>query len=73
MTDRRAWPNTAKDARDRTAELAMEAVRALRVLVTDERPVSETERIRRLAKALMALQEIQRLMEAQGAPVRDGL
>lgn len=73
VTERREWPNSAKWARDRAAEMAIEGVRALSILVTQERPVNETERILRVARALRALQEIERLLEGQGAPVREEL
>jgi hypothetical protein len=71
MTQPRAWPNGARWSRDRAADLALEIVRALRPVVMDGRPMSETERFRREAQALSNGQEIVRLMESQGAPVRE--
>lgn len=71
MTEPRAWPNSAKDSRDRCAELAVDGIRALRVVVLDLRPMNETERLRRESTALSALQEILRKLEQMGAPVRE--
>lgn len=71
MTQARAWPNGARWSRDRCAELALEIVRSLRPVLMESRPMSETERIRREAQALSNAQEIVRVMEGQGAPVRE--
>lgn len=74
MSDRpRPWPNRAKEARDRAAEEAVAGIRALKPLVFEERNFTETERLRRAARALSALQQIARLMESQGAPTRPEL
>lgn len=64
-TKPRAWPNNAKEARDRSAEEAIRALRALELLL--EKEVSETEKIRRLAIAVNSLQIILRLLEREGA------
>lgn len=66
----RPWPNVAKEARDRSAEEAQRIVKMLQPLVSDERPMTETERLRRAATALNAAEIILRLLEAQGAPTR---
>ncbi len=68
MTKPREWPNNAKEARDRSAEEAIHALRALEVLL--EKEVTETEKIRRLAIAVHALQTILRLLEREGAQTR---
>lgn len=67
MTRARAWPNNAREARDRAAE---EAVRGIRALVTNGRDFTETERLRRAASALDALQTIVRFLESVGAQTR---
>lgn len=68
MTRPRSWPNCAKEARDRSAEEAIRALRALEPLV--EKEVTETEKIRRLAIAIHALNTILRLLEREGAQTR---
>ena len=68
MTRPRQWPNNAKEARDRSAEEAIRALRAIEPLL--EKEVTETERIRRLALAIHALQTILRLLEREGAQTR---
>ena len=71
MSDQpRPWPNVAKEARDRSAEEAQRIVKQLGPLVDDERPFTESERLRREAQALNAAQIILRLLEAQGAQTR---
>ncbi len=68
MTQPREWPNNAKEARDRAAEEAARALRALRPLL--ERDHTEIERLRRLAVAIDAMQTILRLLEKEGAQTR---
>jgi hypothetical protein len=68
MTKARQWPNNAKEARDRSAEEAARALRAIEPLL--EKEVTETEKIRRLAIAVSALQTILRLLEGAGAQTR---
>jgi transcription initiation factor IIE alpha subunit len=68
MTKPREWPNSAKEARDRSAEEAIRALRAIEPLL--EKEVTETEKIRRLAIAVNALQTILRLLEREGAQTR---
>jgi len=68
MTKPREWPNAAKEARDRSAEEAIRALRAIETLL--EKEVTEVERIRRLAIAVNALQTILRLLEKEGAQTR---
>lgn len=71
MSDKpREWPNVARDARDRAAEAAVMAIRALEPVVVGSRPMTETERLHRAAVALNALQTIARLLESVGAPTR---
>lgn len=64
----REWPNVAKNARDRSAEEAVRALAALQPLL--ERQVTETERIRRLAVAIDAVNTIARHLESVGAQTR---
>jgi hypothetical protein len=64
------WPNVAAEARNRAAEEAVKAERALTPLVEGERAFTETERLRREAIALNAVQMISRLLEGVGAPTR---
>jgi len=63
------WPHVARDARD---ESAMEAIAAIKILdpLLGDAPVSETERIRRIAKAMLYLSSITRRLESVGAPTR---
>lgn len=68
MTKPREWPNGAKEARDRSAEEAIRALRALEPLL--EKEVTETEKIRRLAIAINSIQTILRLLEREGAQTR---
>lgn len=68
MTQARPWPNLAKEARDRSAEEAIRALRMLEPLLDKE--VTETEKIRRLAIAVNALNTILRLLESVGAQTR---
>ena len=69
MTRPRAWPNVAREARDRAAEEALRGMRALRPLV-EGKAVDRTETLRRMAVALDALQSIARFMEMVGAETR---
>jgi hypothetical protein len=71
MTNKpRDWPNVARDARDEAATEAMRGIRALGPIVRNERPVTETDRLRGEATALASLQRIAWLMAYAGAPVR---
>jgi len=69
MTQARAWPNDAAEARDRSAELAMRGARLLRPLVNGER-LDQTETLRRMAQALDAFEMILRHLEHVGARTR---
>lgn len=70
MSDKpRPWPNNAKEARDRAAEEAVVIIHQLESLVTDGNH-TETERLRRIARALVAAQKIARLLESVGACTR---
>lgn len=64
----REWPNVAKMARDRAAEEAVRGLHAIRPML--HRDFTETEKIRRLATAVDALQLIARHMEGVGACTR---
>jgi hypothetical protein len=69
MTQARAWPNGAAEARDRSAELAARGARLLRPLVNGER-LDQTETLRRQAQALDCLLTILRHLERVGARTR---
>lgn len=69
MTQARAWPNDAAEARDRSAELAMTWARLLRPLVNGER-LDQTETLRRMAQARDCFQMILRHLERVGARTR---
>jgi len=69
MTQPRAWPNDAAEARDRSAELAALGARLLRPLVNGER-MDQTETLRRLAQARDCFQMILRHLERVGARTR---
>jgi hypothetical protein len=71
MSDKpRAWPQVARAARDQAADQALSGMKALEPLLENERPVTESERIRRENKAFRALEKIAWLMQNQGAPIR---
>ncbi len=65
----REWPNVAREARDRSAELAAESVNLLEPIV-DRRPMSEMDRYIRVSMVLKRLQNISRHLEAVGACTR---
>lgn len=69
MTQRREWPNDAREARDRSAE---EAARGLRMLtpLLEKDDLAPAESIRRVAIAVNCFQMIARLLEAEGAQTR---
>lgn len=69
MTPPRPWPNDCKEARDRAAEKAVEIVKLLDP-ITGEIPVAKEEIMRRVGKALLAADQIARLLEAVGAQTR---
>jgi hypothetical protein len=66
----REWPNVAKDARDRSAELAVKGARALEPLFEGEAEFSAEERQQREGRALACLLQIARLLESVGACTR---
>ena len=71
MSDKpREWPNLAKTARDLAAEAAQKAIMNLEPIVTGERVMTETERLRREAIVLNCLQRIARALESVGASTR---
>jgi hypothetical protein len=71
MSDKpRLWPTVAKEARDEAAVEAMRGVRALGPIVRNERPYTETDRLRGESIALASLQRIAWLMQFSGAPIR---
>lgn len=67
-TTPRAWPNNAREARDRSAELAADGLRALTPLLSDQ--FTRDEEIRRIGRAVNALQNILRFLEREGAQTR---
>lgn len=71
MSDKpREWPNVARDARDEAGIEAMRGIRALGPIVHNDRPSTETDRLRGESIALASLQRIAWLMEYSGAPIR---
>lgn len=64
----REWPNVARNARDRAAEEANRGLQAIRPLIF--RDMTETEKLKRLATAVDALQLIARHLEGVGAQTR---
>jgi hypothetical protein len=64
-TKPREWPNNAREARDRAAEEANKAIRALSPML--DRQMTQEEVIRRTAIALNSSHTIARLMENNGA------
>lgn len=65
----REWPNNAKRQRDEAAEAAVTGIRILEPLVNGEE-MTETEQLRRQARALNLFQKIARLLESIGACTR---
>lgn len=63
----REWPTKAAQARDEAAMLAQEAIIQLEPLLMSDRQITDTERVRRLARALVAIQKTARLLESVGA------
>lgn len=71
MSDKpRLWPQVARAARDQSAEAALVGLKALEPMLDGERPMTETEALRRISKAYKALHQIAWLLQAQGAPIR---
>jgi len=71
MTGQREWGNAAKEARDRAAEHAQAASKALRPMI--EQPLSDPAFvIGCAAKAMYHTQLVLRLMEGVGAQTRPG-
>lgn len=71
MSDKpRLWPQVARAARDQAAEEAISGMKALEAIVESERPMTETEALRRIYRAYKALHKIAWLLQAQGAPIR---
>lgn len=69
MTQPLAWPNNAREARDRSAEEAQHGARLLRPLVRGEQ-FDRTEILRRQAEALDCFMTILRFLERAGAQTR---
>ena len=64
----REWPNMAKEARDRSAELANDGYWMMRDFF--QKDFTETEKLRRYAKAMDYFQSICRILENVGAETR---
>jgi len=64
------WPNVASRARDGAAEALVEAASQLESLVQSDRPMTETERLYRAARALAAVEKALRYLESVGACTR---
>ena len=68
MSDKpKPWPYDAADARDRAAEEAAKALRALGPLIETE---TDLESMRRVSTAMNSLFMVVRLLEAVGARTR---
>jgi hypothetical protein len=67
-TKAHAWPTNAAEARDRSAEEAVLDLQLLEPML--ERDMTETERVRRLARAISSFHKIARLLERAGAQTR---
>lgn len=71
MSDKpRQWPYVAARARDAAAESLQAAVAQLEPLAMEERPMTETEKIRRILLAMSYCQKALRSLESVGAPTR---
>lgn len=66
MTPIKRWPDTAKAARDMSAENCQSAIRLLRPLLNHKDPVV----LARVGKSIDALQTTLRLLEQVGASTR---
>lgn len=64
----REWPTHAMWARDGSAEVLKEAIHHLELVVCGDRPLTETEKIRREASALAKIHQALRILESVGAP-----
>lgn len=64
----REWPNMAKESRDRSAEIANDGYFLMRDFF--QKDFTETEKLRRYAKAMDCFQQICRILESVGAPTR---
>lgn len=64
----REWPNVAKEARDRSAELANDGYWMMRDFF--QKDFTDTEKLRRYAKAMDYFQSIARILESVGAETR---
>lgn len=65
----REWPNNAKEARDRSAELATEGIHLLEPII-DRRPMTEMDQYVRASMVMRRLQQIARHLEQVGACTR---
>ena len=65
----REWPNVSKEARDRSAELAVEGIGQLEPIIK-RRPMTELEKYARISIALNNYQTIARFLESVGACTR---
>ncbi len=70
MTQKREWPNAAKEARDRSAEEAAHIVINLEPLIEGSDLMGEAEKMKRVGRSLNSAQKILRLLENLGAPTR---
>lgn len=64
----REWPNVAKEARDRSAEIANDGYWLMRDFF--QKDFTDTEKLRRYAKAMDSFQQICRILESVGAETR---
>lgn len=69
MTERRQWPNAAREDRDKAAEAACRGIRTLDPLVSGD-DVTDADRARRVGLAHSLFQLIARILEGQGAQTK---
>jgi hypothetical protein len=70
MTAPKRWPYNARMHRDEAADRIMDIIRELQPLVHNGRALSETERLRRQARALSAAQDAAHWLSKAGAPIQ---
>lgn len=70
MTVPREWPNSAREARDRSAEEQAQALRLLYVVARNGGKITTDDKARAISLAIYHLQNSLRWLESVGAPTR---
>ena len=70
MTAPKPWPYIARMQRDEAADRVMDTIRELEPLIHNGHGYSETEQLRRLARALSAAQKAATWLIKAGAPIQ---